>query len=127
MDQTTPPSSPVVPSITSFEEAKAFLDTCKRWELKDHAFGDMEVGWHLNEVEVASGYFGGRLNGISIFNPTTHDEVWNCDGPAANNLRYAGTLSSSERNDSTGPDQYQEGRTMPGLTLEGVRNELTNS
>lgn len=122
MDQTTPPSSPV-PSITSFEEAKAFLDTCTREELRDHAFGDMEIGWYLNGQEVASGYFGSTQS-ISIFAAPDQPTMWSCDGREASELRRAGKLGKVERNDSTGPDTYQEGEVMPGLTLEGVRKEL---
>lgn len=106
MDQTTPPSSPV-PSITSFEEAKAFLDKCQRSELKDHYFGDREIGWSLNDVEVASGYFGSSSQSVSIFHPGTNETVWSCEGGPARDLSRAGTLVSVERNDSEGPDQYQ--------------------
>ena len=117
-------SFPVIPAITSLEEAKAFLNTCTREELRDHAFGDTEVGWMINGREVASGYFGSTSKIISIISETGKS-VWCCKGTDAQELRNTGTLGKVERNDETGPDQYQEGYTMPGLTLEGVRAELT--
>jgi hypothetical protein len=47
-------------------------------------------------------------------------------GKDAAEVRNCGKLQV-ERNDETGPDEYIEGQTMPGLTLEGVRQELTDA
>ena len=44
-------------------------------------------------------------------------------GSDARELLRCGSLSAS-RNDMTGPETYQEGNVMPGLTLEGVRKEI---
>jgi hypothetical protein len=100
----------------SMEAAKKILDNAVRYELRDHAFGDTEVTWEVDGVEVGGGYFG-----------TTYD-VWIGDigfhGADAKLLRNCGKNLVVERNDETGPDRYTEGVTMPGLTIEGVRNEL---
>jgi hypothetical protein len=45
----------------------------------------------------------------------------------ARELRHCGTEGQVERNDETGPEDYQEGVTMPGLTLEGVLKEITTT
>ena len=102
-------------------------------------------------AEAADGYFGGRpSDGISVYQkPKPFNRPWNPNGSGseddegaylvdddpdqsatefsgaeASELRKCGRLSTS-RNDSTGPDRYAEGSCMPGLTLEGVRRELT--
>lgn len=96
-----------VPSISSFDEAKTFLDKCERSELRDHYFGDREVSWHLDGVEVAFGYLGPSSQSVSIFRPVTNEMVWDCDGKEARNLSYAGKLTELSRNDTEGPDRYQ--------------------
>lgn len=103
----------------NINEAMQYLSTCTRWELRDHAFGDVEMGWEKDGQEVASGYFGGRHAGISV-------GEFNFEGEDAYKLRDCGVLGLVERNDETGPDTYSEGNTMRGLTLEGVYEELTN-
>lgn len=99
-------------------EAKELLNGCTRTELRDHAFGDAEVSWWKDGKEVASGYFGSTMSHVTI----GHIPIL---GTTARELRYCGVEGHIERNDETGPDDFQEGRIMPGLTLEGVREELT--
>lgn len=103
-----------------FSEAKEVLTGCVRSELRDHAFGDAEVFWERDGVEVAGGYFGGG-----------HTDVWfvgeiegEFKGDEARELRKCGTKGPVDRNDETGPDDYVEGEIMPGLTKEAVRAEL---
>lgn len=105
------------------EEAKKLLDGAKRHELKDHAFGDVEVYW-VKGKEIACGYFnGGPADSVSVFKPT--EDATTFDGDDARALRQCGTLGEVSRNDSSGPDAFVEGQTLPGLTRAGVREELT--
>lgn len=101
--------------------SKIILNDCVREELQDHAFGDVEVFWFKDGYQVAGGYFGGG-----------HSEVWltpetKFGGAQARELRECGATGHIERNDETGPDDFVEGRIMPGLTREGVLNELTGA
>lgn len=106
--------------MLTLEEAKNLLAQCKRDELRDHAFGDTEICWtNAAGVEVANGYFGGSFPGCVDF-----VGAQTFSGADASALRKLGITGTIERNDSAGPDQYQEGQTMPGLTREGVRAEL---
>lgn len=100
-------------------EAKALLDTCIREELRDHAFGDVEMFWNKDGVPIASGYFGGVYADVCI----NHKSSFKND--EARELRNCGTEGHIERNDETGPTEFVEGQIMPGLTKEGVRQELT--
>lgn len=100
------------------DEAKALLRECTRSENRDHAFGDVEVFWTKNGVQVAEGYFGGTTQQVMFGDVTIQ-------GTTARELRYCGIEGHIDRNDETGPEEYSEGSIMPGLTLEGVRSELT--
>lgn len=102
-------------------EAKKMLDGAVRHELRDHAFGDTELFWEVDKVEIAGGYFGGGSSSVYF----TDTSLGGFVGEDAQELRKCGTLGDVERNDETGPDTYSEGTTMPGLTLQGVREELT--
>lgn len=103
----------------TFQEAKDLLNTCQRTELRDHAFGDREVYWYKDEEVVADGYFGGTgVSMVDIIDGGTFQ------GKEARELALCGTLAEVKRNDSTGPDDYEDGKIMPGLTLEDVRKEL---
>jgi len=131
-------------------EAKTALEGTVRGELRDHAFGDREVTWFvvnkdgLVVAQAAEGYFGGGSSGVSVYTtPIPFEKPWDFetgsgylaqlgeeayaaaefDGRDASELLECGSLSVS-RNDETGPDTYQDGVCMPGLTLEGVRKEL---
>lgn len=109
----------------NLEEAKAFLNTCDRDELRDHAFGDTEVYWFtktINREEVATGYFSGCSGAISILN---NGVSFNFEDGDAQELRNCGTKGTISRNDETGPDEYEEGTIMPGLTKEAVLEEIT--
>lgn len=116
----------------TFEEAKQFLAEAVRGELRDHAFGDCEVTWEKDGKVVGFGYFGGAKPGVTVFpEGDGQDEEdgkkkpsFEFEGNEAHELRKCGKLEV-ERNDSTGPDTYREGATMPGLTREGVLAELT--
>lgn len=107
------------------QETKALLEKCTRQELRDHSFGDTEVYWTQNGKEVAGGYFSASEATVWFSTESVIDET-NFHDDEARELRKCGTLQVS-RNDETGPDEYQEGVTMPGLTLEGVRKELTGA
>lgn len=100
------------------DEAKELLNGCTRSENRDHAFGDVEVYWTKNGVQVAEGYFGSSMSQVMIGNVPIL-------GTTARELRYCGVEGRIERNDETGPDDFVEGRIMPGLTKEGVLEELT--
>ena len=118
----------------NLNEAKTFLSAAGviRYELRDHAFGDVEITWMKDKIEVASGYFGSSKGGITVHPKgprMVHDHKdtkpsFEFKGRDAAELRACGKLEIG-RNDSTGPDEYREGETMPGLTLEGVFDELT--
>ena len=102
--------------------AKNILNDAYRHELRDHAFGDREVFWtegpETDSEEVADGYFGGGHAVVGI-----GGNSWK--GREARELSRCGRAGRVERNDSTGPARYQDGACMPGLTLEGVKEELT--
>tara|TARA_Y100000034_G_C6672985_1_gene295558 strand:- start:154 stop:582 length:429 start_codon:yes stop_codon:yes gene_type:complete len=134
----------------NLSDAKKLLEGTLRGELRDHAFGDREVTWFVVKdglvvAQAAEGYFGGGSSGVSVYAvPLPFAEPWDFktggsslaedlaedayagaefDGRDAVELLECGSLHI-ERNDSTGPDSYQEGSCLPGLTLEGVKKEL---
>lgn len=100
------------------KEAKEILDGCDRHELRDHAFGDMEISWTLRGFEVAYGYAGGNQWGVHLVGDTAFE------GEEAKQLVVCGKLMHIERNDETGPDDFVVGRIMPGLTREAVKQEV---
>lgn len=104
------------------EYAKTLLRGCVRSELQDHAFGDAEVFWTEGETEVATGYFSRGIESVSI---TVPDGQAIFTGETARELRTCGVEGTIGRNDETGPDEFVEGRIMPGLTPELVYKELT--
>ncbi len=110
-----------------FESAIKLLNTCKRDELRDHAFGDREVYWMKDGKEVAFGYFG-STRGVHIYDGGTDTNgirtAVSFNDDEAVRLSECGASATYARNDTTGPDMYQDGVCMPGLTLEGVRKEL---
>lgn len=111
----------------NLESAAELLNTCVRDELRDHAFGDREVSWLKDGTEVAMGYFGSSSS-VSIFDGGTDSNgiktAFSFEDADARRLAECGELASAVRNDTTGPEVYQDGVCMPGLTLEGVRKEL---
>ena len=108
--------------MMTLEEAKQRLNNCTRHELRDHAFGDREIGWYSNAgMHVAEAYISRDESNVYIGEDATFT------GADALALATCGKQGTIERNDTTGPDEYQDGVTMPGLTLEGVKKELTGN
>lgn len=99
--------------------ARFILNLCDRSELRDHAFGDVEVFWAKNGKEIASGYFGGGHAEVYMTPTTKFTE------DDARSLRDCGVLQHVERNDETGPDEFTLGAIMPGLTKGAVLDEIT--
>ena len=89
----------------------------RREESRDHAFGDCEVYIMLGENEVGVGYFGGGFKDLAVFGFDFPDDM-------TYDIREKIPVGSIGRNDSTGPDKFVLGQTMPGLTREAVRQEL---
>lgn len=87
----------------TFEDAKKILNSCTRYESRDHAFGDREIYWTREDVEVAEGYFGGGSADVFILLP--EEEVFR--GKLARELAKCGAIVHIGRNDETGPDQYR--------------------
>ncbi len=106
----------------NIDAAKNILAHAVKSECRDHAFGDCEVYWEIDGKEVAAGYFGGGSRSVSVFNDT--DDSGHFEGAEADELRKIFAKEEIGRNDETGPDEFVLGKTMPGLTLEGVRREL---
>jgi hypothetical protein len=95
-----------IPEPMTFEQAKNLLGMCKRFELRDHAFGDREVYWKREDVEVGEGYFGGGSSEVYIneeFGGVTFR------GEEARALSKCGIDVTIGRNDETGPDIYRGG------------------
>lgn len=84
----------------TLDEAKALLATCERDELRDHAFGDMEIVWTRDGVSIASGYFGHDAAGVSFDGVAFEDDD-------ARALRHLGRLAGVHRNDTTGEDEWR--------------------
>ncbi len=101
-------------------EARDLLNDCTRDEFRDHAFGDVEITWFRGGFKVAEGYFGGTEASIGMVGNGVFS------GSDAFFLKNCGKEGNVERNDTTGPDDFVIGRTMPGLTKEGVKEELTS-
>ena len=88
----------------TFEEAKQFLAKCKRMESRDHTFGDREVYWTKDDVEVADGYFAsGGIASVYVF---TEQVGSSFRGEEARELVKCGVDVVIGRNDETGPDRY---------------------
>ena len=122
----------------TYEEAAELLSGCVRDELRDHAFGDAEVYWLHNGLEVGFGYFGKEAE-VSIWGCGPNLPIAGTDPPVSCPLSTAMHFTGSEalklwkcgsrvvisRNDETGPDEFVAGKTMESLTLGGVLDELT--
>lgn len=98
-------------------EAKEFLNDCDRVELRDHAFGDLEVSWLKDGKEVAFGYLSGVSQSVCIV-------LEQFKGEDAKSLVECGKAVTVQRNDETGPDDFVLGYTKPELTT-GVLKEIT--
>lgn len=104
------------------DEAKTILNDLERWECRDHAFGDMELGWtDATGGEVAGGYVGGGEASVYFSEPFEGS----FKGEEARELIKCGKTVNVSRNDSTGPDEFVEGQVMPGLSKGDVFHELT--
>lgn len=104
-------------------EAKELLDACTRHELRDHAFGDMEVSWTKDGIDMADGYFGRSMASVTIGGGRTGS----FSGADAHELASCGTLGVRCRNDETGPDDFHLGEIQPGLSVGDVFHELTGA
>lgn len=102
------------------EDAKKILNVCIRHELRDHAFGDAEVYWFYGGKEIAFGYRG-RNPEVSL------TPISRFEGNEARELLDCGIEGEVTRNDEVGPEDFVEGRIMPGLTNRDIRRELTGS
>lgn len=123
----------------TIDQARTLLNAAERSELRDHAFGDVEIYWFAmfqgKKIEVAVGYFGsGQHDGVTLYNPRKivaediqYEEVASFDGKESRELRNCGALAGIDRNDSTGPDEFAVGQIMPGLSKGDVFHELTGS
>lgn len=105
------------------QEAKDVLNGCKRGECRDHAFGDREVYWTKAGEDIAGGYFGGGSAEVWFEAPLEGS----FKGDDAYELAKCGSTVEVSRNDSTGPDEYNEGEIMPGLSKGDVFHELTGT
>lgn len=86
------------------EEAKKLLDLCEREELRDHAFGDREVFWTFDGVEVAGGYFGSVDQNVWLLDMEAGTEIAGFRKDDAYELVKCGRLKAVERNDMQGND-----------------------
>lgn len=110
------------------EMAKQLLSTCVKYENRDHAFGDVEIEWYNKDNNVGSGYFGRGGAEVHVTDFSASEErriTGSFTGNAARVLRKCFATEHIDRNDETGPDNFDEGHIMPGLTKEGVFEELT--
>lgn len=90
-------------SRMTLEQAKEILNSCFRFELRDHYFGDREITWKDSKgVEVAYGYFGNDQTVNLVAAPDVYFR-----GPAAYQLVKCGKLKQVERNDEQGEDFYR--------------------
>jgi FMN phosphatase YigB (HAD superfamily) len=88
----------------TLEEAKQFLGRFKRYESRDHYFGDREIVWvDDDEEEVAGGYFGGGSRSVWI---NEEHGGGSFEGNEAAELVVQGRSAVIGRNDETGPDYY---------------------
>ncbi len=112
----------------SLADAISLLNSCTRGELRDHAFGDREVSWTDDAGNIVGFYCNSGRWPHPVY-VTRFDEAGEetetVEFAATSQIMNTGNVVLIERNDSTGPDEYRDGACMPGLTLEGVRRELT--
>lgn len=86
----------------TLDEAKQRLEGANREQLVDRAFGDAEIYWFIDGQSVGGGYFG-RTSTVDL-EATADREATEFTGWDADELRYTGTLTLSERNDAGGAD-----------------------
>lgn len=108
----------------NLSEAKELLNACVREELRDHAFGDVEVYWRKDRTHIAAGYFSGATANVWLIVENKPPSA-SFNGEEARELRNCGTSGPISRNDELGPDDFTEGETMPSLTKEGILEEIS--
>ena len=93
------------------KEAKELLDICERSELRDHAFGDREIFWEFDGVDVAGGYFGSGGKSVLIYdyavskgNQYAPIQIASFEDDEAYELVNCGKLAKIDRNDMQGDD-----------------------
>ncbi|MAH42278.1 hypothetical protein CL614_00935 [archaeon] len=119
----------------NFDEAKAMLGELTRYELRDHAFGDAEVGFYDFPGEVpkhkhqwtthrrVDGHYSGTRFNLDIYDEKG-EVIATFEGKEAAELMNCGKAVIINRNDTAGPDEFTPGYIMHGLTREGVKEEL---
>lgn len=95
----------------TLEFAETCLNLCQRSELRDHYFGDREISWYFEEIEVAYGHFSINSQHIAILEfrkgmklPRKLGEFFYSD---AQKLVDCGASVVIARNDEVGPDEYR--------------------
>lgn len=89
----------------NINDAVTMLNAAKRVELRDHAFSDREITWHIGDEEIASGYFGGSCCEV-VVHALDGELLGKFEGHEARRLALCGRVENVFRNDKTGPDYY---------------------
>lgn len=97
--------------IMKVQLAKYLLELCERQELRDHAFGDREIFWTFDGIEVAGGYFSSMGKSIWIYRyfpgidfADQCEQIASFGEEEAQELVQCGKLKAVERNDMQGDD-----------------------
>lgn len=84
-------------------EASDIIRLSTKFECRDHSFGDREVYWEKNGIEIASGYFGSNNQHVTISGVRfTGQDAYALDRIAC--FRCKGSIV---RNDETGESIYR--------------------
>ncbi len=102
--------------------ANIVLNLCDRFELHNHAFGDTEITWQYEGLQIGGGFFNDRQQYVWV---RMKNFIGNFLSEDADRLRRCGTLVKVSRNESVGPATYMEGLVMRGLSNDDVKEELT--
>jgi hypothetical protein len=113
-----------MPDVT--QKILDLLSSSTRHELQDGTFGDVEITWTKDKIDVAWGYFGRDCAEVNIHDASgkTNPEL-KFKGEQARLLRDLGDEVTTERNDPSGPATFMEGIPLRGVPLAGVYDELT--
>lgn len=85
----------------TYEEVKAILSNSKRYELRDHAFSDIEYSWHGDDDNlIAEGYRGNDGTSFMMCDESFESE----DSPKTSELFKLGKLAGVTRNDNMDDD-----------------------
>lgn len=106
-------------------QVKEVLTKSIRSELRDHAFGDKEITWNLPDGTMVAEAYVGSCSEFSY----SHDKVVysTINYAIVDEISKLGIRGSESRNDSSGPDEFVQGRVMKGLSSDDVFEELTSS